>query len=239
MSLLKAYLEGGKALILLEDASLTSNSGKTPDPLLEYLSNSWGITINNDLVIDPSSSQIDYAIENAYGSHPITNKLKSQNLVSFFPAARSLTLKEKIQDISTTALITTIESSWAETDFAALESSKLSFNPSTDFPGPLTIAAASQNSSSNARIVVIGNSAFASDIYFDQYGNGEFFINSVDWAAGQENMINLTINTPISRQMRMPNSFTILLLAFVFVILIPGLVITGGVVSWFMRRSRG
>jgi ABC-type uncharacterized transport system involved in gliding motility auxiliary subunit len=239
VSLLKAYLEGGKALILLEDASLISNTGKNSDPLLEYFSNSWGITLNNDLVIDPSSSQIDFAVENAYGSHPITNKLKSQNLVSFFPAARSLTLNEKIQDISTTALVTTIDSSWGETDFAALQSSKLSFDPATDFPGPMTIAAASQNSSSNAQVVIIGNSSFASDIYFDQYGNGELFINSVDWAAGQENMMYLTANTPISRQMRMPNSYTILLLAFIFVILIPGLVVAGGVVSWFMRRSRG
>ncbi len=85
----------------------------------------------------------------------------------------------------------------------------------------------------------IGNSAFASDIYFDQYGNGDLFINSVDWAAGQTNMINLTSSQPISRQMRLPSSFTILLLAFVFVILIPGLVIAGGVASWLVRRSRG
>jgi hypothetical protein len=52
-------------------------------------------------------------------------------------------------------------------------------------------------------------------------------------------MINLTSNQPISRQMRMPNSFTILLLAFVFVILIPGVVLAGGIVSWLARRSRG
>ena len=35
------------------------------------------------------------------------------------------------------------------------------------------------------------------------------------------------------------NSITILLLAFAFVISIPGLVIAGGVASWLVRRSRG
>jgi ABC-type uncharacterized transport system involved in gliding motility auxiliary subunit len=88
-------------------------------------------------------------------------------------------------------------------------------------------------------VVVIGDSTFASDIYFDQYGNGDLFINAVDWAAGQGNMINLTSSQPISRQMRLPSSFTVLLLAFAFVILIPGLIIAAGVSSWLVRRSRG
>jgi ABC-type uncharacterized transport system involved in gliding motility auxiliary subunit len=88
-------------------------------------------------------------------------------------------------------------------------------------------------------VVVIGDSSFASDIYFDQYGNGDLFINAVDWAAGQGNMINLTSSQPINRTLRLPSSFTVLLLAFAFVILIPGLIIAAGVWSWLVRRSRG
>ena len=108
-----------------------------------------------------------------------------------------------------------------------MQNNQVAFDATIDFAGPLTIAAAAQNSTTNGRVVVIGDSSFASDIYFDQYGNGDLFINSVDWAAGQGNMINLTSSQPISRQMRLPSSFTILLLAFVFVILIPGLIIAG------------
>jgi ABC-type uncharacterized transport system involved in gliding motility auxiliary subunit len=239
MVLLKAFVDKGKALVVMEDAPLAANPGAAADPLLDYLTNIWGIKLEKDLVIDPSSSQIIVAIENAYGSHPITSKLQNQNMVSFFPTARSLTINGKIQDVQTTSLVSTVDRAWGETDFTALQSNQVSFDASVDFPGPLTIAAASQNSTTNGRVVVIGNSTFASDLYFDQYGNGDLFINSVDWAAGQENMINLTTNTPISRQMRLQNSFTILLLAFVFVILIPGLVIAGGVASWLARRRRG
>jgi ABC-type uncharacterized transport system involved in gliding motility auxiliary subunit len=103
----------------------------------------------------------------------------------------------------------------------------------------LTVAAAAQNSSTNGKVVVVGDSSFASDLYFDQYGNGDFFVNAVDWAAGQGNMINLTSSQPISRQMRLPSSFTVLLLAFVFIILIPGLIIAAGVSTWLVRRKRG
>jgi ABC-type uncharacterized transport system involved in gliding motility auxiliary subunit len=239
MSLLKAYVAKGGSLIVMEDASLVSDTGKPADPLIDYLSSIWGISIVNDLVIDPSSSQIIVAVENAYGSHPITDKLQSQNMVSFFPTARSLTLNNNIQNVQTTALVTTIDTSWGETDFTALQNNQVAFDSTIDFAGPLTVAAAAENSTTKGRVVVIGDSSFASDIYFDQYGNGDLFINSVDWAAAQENMINLTSNQPISRQMRLTNSFTVLLLAFAFIILIPGLIIAGGVSSWLVRRSRG
>jgi ABC-type uncharacterized transport system involved in gliding motility auxiliary subunit len=239
LSLLKAFLEKGKALVVMEDASLASPKGKPSDPLLDYLSKIWGITIDNDLVIDPSSNQVIVAIENTYGSHPITDKLSSQNLVSFFPTSRSLTLNQNIQSIQTTALVTTVDRAWGETDFTGLQNNQVTYDASADLPGPLTIAAAAQNSATQGRVVVIGNSAFASDIYFDQYGNGDLFINSVDWAAGQSNMINLTANQPVSRQMRLPSNLTILLLALVFIVLIPGLVIAGGVASWLVRRARG
>jgi ABC-type uncharacterized transport system involved in gliding motility auxiliary subunit len=239
MSLLNAYVSKGGSLIVMEDSSLTSNAGKPADPLLDYLTTTWGITMVNDLVIDPSSSQISYAVENSYGSHPITDKLQTQNMVSFFPTACSLTINGKVADVQTTALVSTINTSWGETDFTALQNNKVSYDSTVDIAGPLTIAAAAQNSTTNGRVVVIGNSTFASDIYFDQYGNGDLFINSVDWAAGQGNMINLTSSQPVSRQMRLPSSLTILLLAFAFVILLPGLIIAAGVASWLVRRSRG
>ena len=239
MTLLKAYVTKGGSLIIMEDSSLASNTGKTADPLIDYLTTTWGITIVNDLVIDPSSSQIIVAVENAYGSHPITDKLQSQNMVSFFPTACSLTLKSNIQNVQATALVTTINTSWGETDFTALQNNQVSFDAKIDFAGPLTVAAAAENSTTNGRVVVVGDSSFASDIYFDQYGNGNLFINAVDWAAGQGNMINLTSSQPISRQMRLTSSFTVLLLAFAFVNLIPGLIIAAGVSSWLVRRSRG
>ena len=239
LALLKSYVTNGKSLILMEDSSLASNAGKPTDPLLDYLTKTWGITLENDLVIDPNSPQLDVAIENTYGAHDITSKLQSQNLATFFPLARSLTLKTDTQGVQIISLVATVNKAWGEIDFTALQNNKVAFDASADFAGPLTIAAAAQNTTTNSRLVVIGDATFASDLYFDQYGNGDLFINSVDWAAGQGNIINLTSSQAISRQMRLPNSLTILLLAFVFVILIPGLIIAGGITSWAMRRKRG
>ncbi len=239
MPLLTDYVAKGGSLVVLKDPTLESNPGNTPDPLIDYLTTTWGIMINNDVVIDPSSSQVIVAIEYTYGSHLITNSLQSQNLVSFYPAARSLTPNATIQDVTTTALVNTIDRSWGETDFAALQNNKVAFDSGTDIAGPLTIAAVAENANTKGRVVVIGDSDFADDTYFDQYGNGDMFINSVDWAAAQEKMISLTAKQPVTRQMRLPSQLTFLLLAFAFVILIPGLIVAGGVASWLVRRSRG
>ena len=62
MTLLEAYVARGGPLIVMENASLNPDTGKPVDPLADYLSNTWGITINNDIVIDPTLSQIIFAI---------------------------------------------------------------------------------------------------------------------------------------------------------------------------------
>jgi ABC-type uncharacterized transport system involved in gliding motility auxiliary subunit len=239
MLLLNDYVAKGGSLVVLEDPTLESSTSNTSDPLIDYLTTTWGVTINNDLVIDPSLSQVIVAVEFTYGSHAITNSLQSQNMGSFYPTARSLTLDTTLQDVQTTALVKTIDRSWGETDFAALQNNQVAFDASTDLAGPLTIAAVAENANTKGRVVVIGDSDFADDTYFDQYGNGDMFINSVDWAAAQEKMISLTAKQPITRQMRLLGQLTILLLAFAFVILIPGLIVAGGVASWLVRRSRG
>ena len=239
LNLLKDYVSKGGSLVVLEDPILTRDTTKISDPLLSYLATSWGIKLNDDLVIDPSSNQIVVAVENTYGTHAITNSLVSQNLVTFFPTARSLALDSSVKDVTTTALVKTVDNAWGETDFAALQNNQVAFDSKTDIAGPLTIVASSEPTSGKGRVVVAGDSDFASDAYFDQYGNSDMFINSVDWAAGQESMISLTTKQTTTRTMKPLSSLTIVVLAFAFVILIPGLIVAGGISSWLVRRSRG
>ena len=241
LNLLKDYVSKGGSLVVLEDPDLTqtAQTAPKPDPLKDYLAATWNIKVNNDLIVDPSTSQVVVAVENTYGSHAITDSLNSQNLVTFFPTASSLTLDAASQDAQATALVKTVDRSWGETDFTALQNNKVAFDASTDIAGPLTVAAAADNPNGKGKVVVFGDSDFASDAYFDQYGNSDMFINSVDWAAGQQSMISLTTKQPITRQMKPLTSVTVLILAFTFIILVPGLILGGGIGSWIMRRRRG
>lgn len=233
MSLLQDYIAKGGAIIVMEEPLPLTNIGNNPDPMADYLAKNWDITLNNDIVLDTTSPQANIAVEATYGSHPITEKLAG--LVSFFPTARSLTINES----TTTAvqeLVATSQASWGETDFT---NQSASFDATKDFPGPLIVAAAGTDNSTNARLVVFGDADFASDSAFKQYANGDLFINSVDWAAGEEQMISLSSPQAISRTLNAPKTTTLVLLGFSMICLIPGLIIGGGIASWLIRKNRG
>jgi ABC-type uncharacterized transport system involved in gliding motility auxiliary subunit len=236
-TLLQDYVSKGGALVVMEEPTPLTQFGNSPDPLAAYLAANWGISFDNDIVIDTNTSQPLYAVAATYGTHPITEKL--QGLVSFFPSARSLSIGSNLTN-KPTALIATASSAWGEIDFASLQANgQVSFNSSIDFAGPLTLAYAVSDTTSNSHIVVFGDSDFATDAFFGQYANGDMFINAIDWSAGQAQLLNLNSPTAISRTLVLPSSFWLLVMAIFFLLILPGLVIAGGVVSWLIRRSRG
>ena len=94
-------------------------------------------------------------------------------------------------------------------------------------------------SGSSSRVVVFGDAVFVSDKNFDFAGNGDIFINSVDWAAQQGNLINLTPHTPTTRTYNPPGQLQFILILIGSVIVIPGLVIAAGISNWLARRRRG
>ena len=233
MALFQEYIAKGGAIIILEEPLPLTNIGNNPDPLSDYLAKNLGITLNNDIVLDTTSPQANIAVGATYGSHPITQKLAG--LVSFFPTARSLTINGTATT-SVKELVATSQASWGETDFT---NQSASFDPEKDFEGPLTLAAAGTDSNTNARLVVFGDADFASDAAFQEYANGDLFINSVDWAAGEERMINLSSPQPITRTLNAPKTSTLVLLGFSMICLIPGLIVGGGITSWLIRKKRG
>ncbi len=91
IDLIQAFLENGNGLIVMQDSIAQTVDGETADPLGDYLSASWGLKLNSDLVVDLTSSTAYIAIGNpsSYGSSPITQKLSG--IVTVFPIARSIT----------------------------------------------------------------------------------------------------------------------------------------------------
>lgn len=237
MPLIVDYLTGGGSLILLAEPAILTDIGEQADPLADYLALTWGIILNDDLVIDTNTGQPLIAIADSYGSHSITERM--QNILSFYPTARSLFLLTPETNAQASPLVQTNDRAWGETNFEALQNNELSYDTGSDSIGPLVLAAAAENWETSGRVVVVGDADFASDTYFDQYANGDLLINSIDWAAQQEKMISLTAKTPIVRQMSLVSNATLVMLAISFVCLIPGVVVGGGVAAWLVRRSRG
>jgi ABC-type uncharacterized transport system involved in gliding motility auxiliary subunit len=133
----------------------------------------------------------------------------------------------------------TSERSWGETDFAAvMDSSSIEIDEELEAAGPLALAVAAQNNSSGARIVVVGDADFAANGAFFVGGNGDFIVNSLDWAAKQDNLIDITPGRRTQRQVIPATRSTVLLLIVGTAVVIPvGILAAGGSV-WWSRRKR-
>lgn len=237
VNLLKKYVSAGGSLVIMENPLVATEFGESIDPLAVYLEKDWGITLENDIIFDLSSQQPLNAIS-AYGNpHPITQNL-SDKYVVIMPQARSIGLADPAPEgVTLTALISTSENSWGETELNA-EGEQYQYDDGKDFAGPLNMGVAGEKAD-GGRVVVFGNSIFAADEIFDAYGNGNIFVNSVDWAAEQENLINITPREQINRVFLAPGQWQFIFIIILSIFVLPGLVVFAGVSSWLARRKRG
>jgi len=238
INLITEYMQGGGSLIvLLEPLAVTAEEADT-NLLENYLRSKWGIDPINNLVVDTSSELPFYGISSYYAQHPITEDMG--NLFTYFPTARSLRVME-LQEISIvrTELVQTGEKSWGETDFAAIENQAMvELNEGLEDAGPLSIVISAEDTVQGSRIVIFGDSDFASNIFFFELGNGDLFLNSIDWAVGEEQLISLTPKSTTARYVLPPTTQVVGIVFMLTIVLIPGLVIVAGAATWWQRRKR-
>jgi ABC-type uncharacterized transport system involved in gliding motility auxiliary subunit len=216
---------------------------------------SLGITIGPDIIIDKVSRIFggDYLMPMAgsYGRNPITEKF---NVATFYPTARSLTLSSSPPPgISYDILVRSSSESWAETDKAKMEKGEAAFDSGKDQKGPLNLAVLVTMGSSGpaseskkpgnkeekppkGQIVVFGDSDFAGNGYFNLSGNGDLFLNTVNYLTEEEPLISVRpAKTPVRPLSLTPGQAQMLFL--VPMILLPLAIIAAGIGVWHSRRK--
>lgn len=237
VDLLSAYLDLGGSLILMAEPG--SFAFDQEEALHRYLLTRWGIEVQDDVIVDLDARNYFYAISALpYANHPITADIGT--LFTFFPTSRSLKLGEVLTSaVNRIELVQTGENSWGETNYEVFASGgQLEFNEGLDAMGPLTLAVVAEDMEHDSRLVLFGDTDFASNFFFYEYGNSDLFVNSVDWAVGIEQLISLTPKPVIQRFIYPPTLQTISVIFLVTVILIPGIVIASGIYVWWLRRKR-
>ncbi len=242
VNLLDEYLKSGGSLVVMENPGIITNFGTDDDPLAGYLSNTYGVILGNDVVVDVTGNQVYqnafFVIGTPSGVHEITNPISS--LVTGFNYARSVSTNNSIgNEFTKTKLVFTADQSWGETDMASLQDGSAQYDPDVDMIGPVALAVSVQGTGNDERLVVFGNSDFATNAGFGWYGNGDLIINSIDWAAKAENLISLTPKQTVNRTLVQPQGYTMGLILLVSLIILPGVVIVAGVSAWLIRRKQG
>jgi ABC-type uncharacterized transport system involved in gliding motility auxiliary subunit len=238
---LQVYLEQGGSVVVMQDPLVqTQTPLTTPEPFVNYLASAWGVKLDNDVIVDNYNSvsgQPLFPTNSSYGDSSIVSRL--QNIKTVFPVARSVQVPAAGKEITNTTyspLVKLDPAAWGETNVAELNSSTGPVQDSTDVQPPLTVAATAQNSVTKGRLVVFGDSDFATNAFYAQGADANLFVNAIDWATSDTSLINVTPRTPTTLTLNLTNALTINAIFIVVVILMPLIVLVMGGVVWFQRR---
>ena len=241
IAMIDNYLKGGGALVVLSETPALTNLSGESDLLASYLAANYGIVLGNDIIVDPvmdSTYEEPYwAVSERFATHAITSELLYN---TFFPTGRSVTTVEAASTLSQTELILTPEYTWAETDLNTFADQSFELTDGVDLVGPVPIAVAVEDTATDARVVVFGDAEFPLNRYFQgTSGNPSVLVNAVDWAAGEEDLINLSTKVTTERYLNLNNPYLLGWVTLGSIVILPGIVIVGGIVAWLIRRKRG
>jgi ABC-type uncharacterized transport system involved in gliding motility auxiliary subunit len=203
----------------------------------------WGLKVGDDLVIDPANALPlvgpETVLANKFGTHPIVRSLAASGLPVILPITRSVTKAEKPPDgVPEAMLIETSPEGWGETNFKTLETG-IQKDPG-DTPGPVSLAVAvggdEKPGAKTPRLVVIGNSRFASTGYLANGANGMLFANALHWLAGSEKQIGIPPKTPEQSTLALTDS-QVQKIAIASVAGLPLLAVLLGIWVWYRRRD--
>lgn len=252
--------KGGKLLALIDPPAGTSST----TPLLDGLLQSWGFALGMNIVVDASGigqllgTDASVPVVASYPPHPITENFQ---LMTAFPLARSVVAGDAATSGGRTPEVfaQTGAQSWAETDLAAITSGggRVELNEDKgDRPGPISLAAAVSAPATDApappppaegaapadnkptpqsRVVVIGDSDFASNGILGVQGNRDFFQNTVNWLAQQEGLIAIRPREPEDRRITMTAEAQNMVF-WLSIFGIPGFIFALGLLNWRGRR---
>jgi ABC-type uncharacterized transport system involved in gliding motility auxiliary subunit len=240
---LTRYLERGGALLVLIDPRAGTDLGADLA--------AWGVELGDDVIVDRMQGLFGrpttpFAAE--YGDHEITRELGDATM---FHVARS------VQPAASAAgalapIVRTGEQSWAERDLdRLLTKGEAEFTEGTDLKGPVSLAVAGSvqlgapppppaegeapAEPKTARLVVIGDSDFASNQLIGEFRNRDLFVNSVNWLLGDVEAISVRPGQARASRLQL-TSEQFLEIRYLALFVMPELIALLGVIAWWQRR---
>jgi hypothetical protein len=187
------------------------------------------------------------------------------NVLTAFPLAQSVRGEagKELATANTQNVIQTSERSWSESDLKSLGSGgKVALDEASgDHKGPITIALSLSMDAPDAasavkqttgekpagdkpaeperkpqmRLIVVGDSDFASNAASGIQGNADLFVNMNNWLTQQEDLISIHPRDAGDRRITMTADQQ-RRVAWFSMLVIPGLILGSGVYTWWQRR---
>lgn len=251
---LERFASTGGRLVFMLDPGYESG--------LEGLLGGWGVELLQGVVVDPSSQEPLWALAQEFSDHPIATPRRSPfgTMAFIFPDARGLRTRN-VEGYESKELFKTSREAWGENDPFDMGASVS--RGENDDHGPLTLAVAitrkgsveSKGATPNGdaqedsaqkpgpkadgmRVVVFGDSEFASNGFIRQGGNRDLVLNTVQWLAGQDSKITIRPKTREMSTMSVLSKKQRTALSFISLNLLPLTLIGLGLSVWSLRKAK-
>lgn len=219
LELLSRFLQNGGRILVMIDPNL-GQTGRVGDTGLAAWLAGWGIKAQDDVVVDPSNLLPFFSAETIfasnYGSHAIVDALHQARVPVVFSLARSVTAGTAPKDAVLIELVKTSADGWGETDLAHL--TQVEKGPQ-DLAGPVSLGIALELNAAaptpppgedempppvpaatpagpKGRMVVFGDSDFATNSQLDQPGNATLIANTLNWMVQRETHLGIAPKEP-------------------------------------------
>ena len=221
--------EGGQAVIMLDPGHA---SGLAAD-LAQF-----GIDVGQNLVFENHpqfqlmGGDASYLMvaENQMTDHPITQPI--QGMVLLRVARTVQATQPPVEGYDVGELFLTSDYAYAET---TLDGSSMPTPDPEDPAGRLGLAAVSV-AKSGGRLVVFGDSDFASNELLDQASNFDLLPNTIAWLVGEEEQVSIRPNPAAQGSFTM-NTMQGILMWLISVLFLPAFAMGGAVSTWLVRRK--
>jgi ABC-type uncharacterized transport system involved in gliding motility auxiliary subunit len=241
---LQRYLErGGGLLVLLDPRAHTDLYAKLAE---------WGVDVGDDVIVDQRFAAQGqpltfFALD--YPGHPITEGFREPTL---FHMARSVSPKTEAAP-AIAPIVRSSDQSWAERNVERLFKESLGELDGQDLKGPVPVAVAGElelakpppppaegaeppPAPPKARIVVVGDTDFASNAIVQQFSNRDFLVNSVNWLLGDVDAITVRPNEARASRLQLTREI-VAQLRYLSLFVLPEAIAVLGVVVWWRRRA--
>jgi ABC-type uncharacterized transport system involved in gliding motility auxiliary subunit len=239
------YLQRGGGLFIMADALFNENAFlKEGGAFNQYLWNTFGLRPLDAVIVDPASSgttALDVISAAIFPDNTIATRLDQLNAPTQFSVARVIEVNNSPPaNTPNGRVIMSSEQAYGETNLQELsQTNRYQYDEGQDIPGPLTEVAYAYNSLTNGKIVLVGDADFVTNSrVLSPQGNSILFTDALSWLTGYGDRINFA---PQAYATGLPLIFVsgqqLDIIAFITVILLPGIVLIAGIVVWW-RRAR-
>jgi ABC-type uncharacterized transport system involved in gliding motility auxiliary subunit len=181
-----AYVRrGGGLLVLLDPGDL---------PNLIGLLQRYGVAVSNEVVLDEQNRLfagdfLTLLVPGRSTAHPVGAALQSPPLMSQVRAVTTVATEARVAGVD---LLKTSAESWRTPNLEVLQSGAGSYVAGRDTPGPVPVAVSvlvRTEGDSPGRLLVYGDSDFATNFFLEYLGNRDLFLNSVNWLAQEDTLV--------------------------------------------------